>query len=158
MPNVCGTCQRCCEGWLHAKVKNKVLSPNNPCIFLNDGILKFGCSIHEERPIKPCRIFNCLWITKNMPEKFKPSISGVIPMQNIIEKQPYIFLVNAPRYPSKELVDWFIYNYENSNILYFNKKDEIVTFGSTDFIEVVMNNKEDIYKHFNALKDNYIKD
>lgn len=157
MSNVCGECQRCCEGWLHAKVKGNILSPNNPCIFLNDGILKFGCSIHAERPMKPCRTFNCLWIINDMPEKFKPSISGVIPMQNIIEKQPYVFLVNAPRYPSEELVDWFKYNYENLNILYFNKNDELVYYGSESFCNTILTNKDVIMEEHNKLKKHYIK-
>jgi len=150
----CGTCTKCCEGWLSAKIHDQVLLPNNPCKYIKNN----SCSIYDNRPIKPCRTFNCLWISKNLPEEFKPSVSGVISIQNIIEKQSYIFLVNAPKYPSKELVNWFKINYKNNNLLYFSKEDELMVFGEPNFIKTIMNNKESIYQQHNQLKNSYIKD
>lgn len=157
MLNQCGTCRVCCEGWLYAKVLGQTLSPNNPCKFLNKPDIEFGCSIHKDRPLKPCQIFNCLWITQDMPENFKPSSSGVIAMQNKIENEPYVFLVNAPNYPSEELVNWFINNKKYNNILYFEKNDNLVFLGTDNFIDLINQNKTLIIDEYNKLSMHYIK-
>lgn len=155
----CGECTKCCEGWLHAKVKGNTLSPGNPCIFLKMGPEQYGCSIYDDRPIKPCRIFNCLWVLEDMPDHLKPSVSGVIATQNKIDGHYYIFLVNAPNYPSSDLIEWCYVKYvhNDKNLVYFNKNDELVYYGSESFCNTILINKDVIMEEHNKLKKHYIK-
>lgn len=158
MSNQCGECRVCCEGWLEAKVLGQTLSPITPCKFINKDLISFGCSIHKDRPIKPCKIFNCLWITQNMPKEFKPSVTKVIPVQNVIDKIPYVFLVNAPNYASEELIDWFMQNQKNKNLVYFNKKDELIVTGSQDFLNSIENIKDSLIQQYFKLNIYYNKE
>jgi hypothetical protein len=147
----CGECTKCCEGWLSAKILNKIISPGNPCDYIKNN----SCSIYEDRPIRPCRTFNCSWILTDLPDEFYPALTGVIPMPNVIEKTKYIFLVNAPNYPSESLIKWF--TNKDYNLLYFNINDKPVYSGSISFIESIENNLDNIIKYHNELSSYYIK-
>ena len=73
----CGNCTACCEGWLHGVVRGKEMYRGKPCHFLGCN----RCTIYEERPIEPCRNFNCVWLmdqTHELPEWMKPELSKVI--------------------------------------------------------------------------------
>lgn len=152
--NQCGECTKCCEGWLSAKIHEKILSPGNSCEYIKNN----SCSIYNNRPIKPCRTFNCLWITQNMPESLKPSTIGIIVVQNIIDKIPYTFLVNAPNYPSNELLKWLAQNSNNKNLVYFNEQDEIILLGSSNFLNAIYSKKDIILDQHFKLKEYYKKD
>jgi hypothetical protein len=72
----CGTCTKCCEGYLIANIRGNPIGNGKPCIFVEIGK---GCKDYENRPQEPCKSFECGWITiDEMPEEFKPSMSGVI--------------------------------------------------------------------------------
>lgn len=155
----CQECRKCCEGWLHAKVFNNVLSPNNPCPLLNIDLNQLGCSIHNDRPIKPCRIFNCLWILDDMPESFKPNKSGVIFTRTKLDNFLYIFIINAPNYASEEIINWSIENYvkNGQNLIYFDKADNLIIYGSDEFCKSMKQNENNIKIEYNKLKEYYIK-
>jgi len=156
MSKQCGECSKCCDGWLHANIRGNVLSPGNKCIFLTNDP-NGSCSIHKDRPIKPCQIFSCIWLITDMPEHLKPSLSGVIAMNNKIDGVPYVFLVNAPNYPTDEIINWFKEKEKYSNLLYFDTDDNIVYIGETKFIEVIELHKDDIIKQHLDLAKHYIK-
>lgn len=72
----CGECTFCCEGYLRAKIQatdgtpEVRVDPWNPCIFRVQG----GCGNYENRPIYPCRDFQCEWLSHPdvFPEKMRP--------------------------------------------------------------------------------------
>jgi len=156
MVKKCGECTKCCDGWLHANIKGQVLSPGNGCMFLTINP-EGSCSIHNERPIKPCQIFSCIWLTNDMPEELKPSISGVIAMNNKVDGIPYVFLVNAPNYPNKQLVNWFKEHNRYNNLLYFDTSDNLVYFGDNKFMTSIELYKDDIIKQHMDLVKHYSK-
>ena len=151
----CLECSKCCEGWLYAKIFDNILSPTNVCNFLTDTSTN-RCSIHESRPIKPCRIFNCSWISNSSPDYFKPSLSGVIMKQELVGREPYIVLINAPNYPSQEMVEWCKINY--NNFLYFDQNDDLIIYGSDNFKNLVKDKTIDLIKDYQRLLPFYIKD
>ena len=70
----CGSCTACCQGWLASIDLD--MRPGKPCKHVCDS----GCSIYEDRPVSPCRQFECQWLQH--PDRYdddlRPDISGVI--------------------------------------------------------------------------------
>jgi len=102
----CGTCTKCCEGWLSADIKGYKMYPGKPCFFIEIGK---GCGDYENRPQVPCKNFKCGWLgIEEMPEEFKPDKSGVV-MHFVQEDEiSYFSLTKAPNDPSAELLSWAI--------------------------------------------------
>lgn len=71
----CGTCTKCCEGWLSANIKGHEMHPGKPCFFLADG----KCTDYEGRP-NTCKVYNCAWKSEpeTLPEWMRPDRTGVI--------------------------------------------------------------------------------
>ena len=86
----CGDCTACCDGWLKAEIKGDGLthhtaSPGSPCMYSSST----GCQVYESRPVSPCRVFRCEWLTNlDLPEKFKPNRSKVILKGNFVWERP----------------------------------------------------------------------
>ena len=103
----CGSCTKCCDGWLSGTVNGFDFGFINdkrvPCNFVEECS---GCTIYENRPKNPCKKYNCEWLTnKDIPENFKPSISNVI-----ITKRGYKYyeIVRAGETYNKDVKEWFI--------------------------------------------------
>jgi hypothetical protein len=109
MGNTCDTCTKCCEGWLTGNINGYDIYVGKPCLFIE---INKGCGIHNDRPEKPCRAFDCAWITmSDMPEEFKPLNSGVIMhyKKNIINKKlGFWVLTKAPNNPTEQFLSWAI--------------------------------------------------
>jgi hypothetical protein len=102
----CGTCTKCCEGWLSADIKGHKMYPGKPCFFVEIGK---GCKDYKNRPKEPCKNFTCGWIEiEDMPEKFKPEFSGVIMHSKPNNGNPYLVLSNAPSNPTEQYLSWAI--------------------------------------------------
>jgi hypothetical protein len=103
----CGTCTKCCEGWLKADIKGHKMYPGKPCVFVEIGK---GCKDYENRPKEPCKNFTCGWIQiDDMPEQFKPESSGVIMhTQNGSNGKPYLCLSKAPNNPTIQYISWAV--------------------------------------------------
>ena len=72
----CGTCTKCCEGWLPLEVLGQKVKVGSPCRFIVDG---GGCSIYDNGRPDDCVWFTCLWLDDNeVPDWIKPENSGVI--------------------------------------------------------------------------------
>ena len=128
----CGTCTKCCEGWLTANIKGHEMYPGKPCFFVEIGK---GCKDYENRPKDPCKTFSCGWILiRDMPDNFKPSISGVIMYKNSNNGNPYISLVKAPNNPTEDLLFWAksYAKFSNENILW-HIDDRRYWAGTEDF-------------------------
>ena len=117
MARECGTCTKCCEGWLPTNIKGHEVSHGKPCFFVE---INKGCSIYKDRPQDPCKRYSCTWlVNENMPEEFKPEKSGVI--MHWVIKEKFWVLVQAPNNPTSHFLSWAI-NFAMSkkeNILWF---------------------------------------
>ena len=114
----CGSCTKCCEGWLAADIKGHNMYPGKPCFFVE---IDKGCTIYKDRPKDPCVEFSCGWKEiEDMPDEFKPEKSGVI----VVSKNRlngYIVLTKAPNNPTPQLLSWAIIyaKSKNKNILWY---------------------------------------
>ena len=71
----CNSCTKCCDGWLAGNIYGHDMYTGKPCHFVKSD----GCSIYNERPQNPCRIFKCEWlINLDIPEWLHPKKSEVI--------------------------------------------------------------------------------
>jgi hypothetical protein len=102
----CGTCTKCCEGWLSADIRGYSMFPGKPCFFVEQGI---GCKDYANRPKDPCIDFSCGWKeVMDMPEHFKPETSGVIVKWSNEGDTRFISIIRAPLDPNAELLSWVI--------------------------------------------------
>ena len=56
----CGSCTKCCEGWLSGEALGHKFYPGKPCHFIAIGK---GCSVYAKRPQEPCVSYKCGWIS-----------------------------------------------------------------------------------------------
>ena len=132
----CGTCTKCCEGWLFANIRGHRMFPGKPCFFVEQGV---GCRDYANRPKNPCISFSCGWKEiAEMPEKFKPEKSGVI-VQLIKENNiELIVITEAPLEPSIEMLSWMIeYVKLNKLNLLWSIKDKHYWLGSDEFSKLM---------------------
>lgn len=94
MTRTCGTCTKCCDGWLSVEVYGNKVNVGNPCIFKKEGC---GCSIYQNRPIT-CQEFLCGWLRDDgtlFEEWMKPEIVNFILVYYKIEELSWYKLVQA---------------------------------------------------------------
>jgi hypothetical protein len=102
-----------------------------------------GCIDYENRPNTPCRTFSCGWINIiDMPDEFKPNVSGVIMHYKVKDNIGRWSIVNAPNNPSQEYLDWakhFILS-KNQNLIW--RIDNVIHWeGSPEFCEYMEKEK-----------------
>ena len=99
----CGPCTACCEGWLEAEQVE--ISPGMPCKLLSER----GCSIYDERPEDPCRVFKCGWLSlpDEFPESMRPDLIGTIIIKGpTVDKWETIALVPAGESVPADVLRW----------------------------------------------------
>jgi len=129
----CGSCTKCCEGYLSGNIKGHVMDLGKPCFFVEIGK---GCTIYNDRPYDPCKKFLCTWITlKDMPEEFKPEKTGVIFCWRSTEKNlQYLQIHRAPNNPSPQVLTWaFMYVVQNGVNLLWDVDNRFYYFGNDIF-------------------------
>lgn len=70
----CGDCTACCTA---LRIDELNAPAYTPCQHLGDK----GCSIYEDRPHHPCRVFTCAWLQGHMGEDERPDKAGGIVWQ-----------------------------------------------------------------------------
>jgi hypothetical protein len=85
MQRQCQSCAACCDGWVQIKVKGYEAYSGKPCPHSTGS----GCDDYENRPVDPCRTFECAWVKSGsfLPDHFKPSESGVLVIDHILKWQ-----------------------------------------------------------------------
>jgi hypothetical protein len=117
MDRTCGTCTKCCEGYLYGEVRGLKFYPGMPCHFKGDGC----CTIYPDRPKKQCQDFNCLWLTDDrLPSWMKPDKSDVILVKVQTDRHEFV-----EAYEAGSKIDSTILNrllqyamHHNLNLLY----------------------------------------
>lgn len=59
----CQPCTACCDGWVSMAIGEAEVYPGHPCPHSTGE----GCDDYANRPIDPCRNFNCGWIVPDSP-------------------------------------------------------------------------------------------
>ena len=101
----CGTCTKCCEGYLSGEALGITFYSGKPCHFVAIGK---GCSVYAKRPLEPCVSYKCGWLTNaDIPEWMKPSdIDAIIDFRQI-KNHTYINLKEAGNPMQSRVLNWF---------------------------------------------------
>ncbi len=98
----CGSCTKCCEGWLVGDAYGFSFGNGLSCTFFNK-----GCSIYPNHPQHPCKEFECQWISDiSLPEWLKPEISGVIITKKGLEIFDYLMVIPAENKLNEKVYQW----------------------------------------------------
>ncbi len=98
----CEGCTKCCEGWLSGTAYGYDFSPYKKCAFL-----KNGCSIYEQRPIDPCKTFECQWKSNRIfPDWLKPDKSHVIILKRHLDIFDFYMFFSTGKKIEKNVHDW----------------------------------------------------
>jgi hypothetical protein len=112
----CGTCTKCCEGWLTTNVLGNSLYPGKPCHFISVGK---GCTVYSQRPKDPCAVFKCGWLDNpELPEWFKPEQINAIIKFDKINGIPRMVAIEAGETLQSRVLTWLI-QYAITNHLNF---------------------------------------
>lgn len=141
----CGTCTKCCEGWLTATIDGYQMYPGQACYFLEQGV---GCKRYETRPVYPCKKFVCTWLDmKDIPDKWKPENCGVIMKSGNIHDFVFIQFIEAPNSPSKEMILWAkeFFKKKKINFLYYDSTG-VHPIGDRYFVRAIRDHKKQFEK------------
>ena len=128
----CGTCTKCCEGWLSANILGEWMQPGIPCQFAQRGK---GCAIYENRPKDPCVGYSCLWLKDtSIPEWLKPELTNVIIDEHFVGDIPYIRATEAGATIGSDVLTWLIkYAKVNNKNLYWEVSGGKHWIGTREF-------------------------
>jgi len=131
----CGTCTKCCEGYVSASVRGIPFFKGNPCHFVSIGK---GCSIYEDRPKQPCKSYSCFWLkSEDVPEWMKPSeINAMISERYTKNNIYFLELIEAGETLRADVLSWLI-NYCNKNDfnLFWEVNGKKNYMGSDEFLK-----------------------
>ncbi len=85
LKKTCQPCTACCDGWVQINVQGLEAYPGKPCPHSTGS----GCDDYENRPVDPCRKFECAWVKEGsvLPDDFRPSECGALVIDNILQWQ-----------------------------------------------------------------------
>tara|TARA_B110000503_G_scaffold34546_1_gene56286 strand:+ start:3366 stop:3791 length:426 start_codon:yes stop_codon:yes gene_type:complete len=131
----CGTCTKCCEGYLSGKVNGKEFYKGRPCFYVS---INKGCNIYEKRPNDPCKVYSCFWKDYDvLPYWMKPSEVHVIcsfKSTSTIKKMLYLEVREAGEILSDEVLNWVKeYSFNNGINLQYQKEGNWYRCGSVEF-------------------------
>ena len=130
----CGTCTKCCEGYVSGSVRGIPFFKGSPCHFVSIGK---GCSIYEDRPKQPCKSYSCFWLNnEDLPEWLKPSeVNAMISERYTKNNIHFLELIEAGETLRSDVLSWLI-NYCNKNDfnLFWEVNGKKNYMGSDDFL------------------------
>ena len=133
MTRSCGTCAKCCEGWLSGEAYGHKFFKGRPCFFLNK-----TCSIYDTRPESPCRTYKCGWLDElHFPEWMKPDLVNVIINRASFKEIKYYALVESGSLLDVKVLSWMIQWVlnNNQNLMYYIEGG-MNRIGSKEFLEM----------------------
>lgn len=129
----CGTCTKCCDGWLSGEVRGHSMYPGKPCFFVTIGV---GCNDYENRPENPCKDFRCVWLVDDeIPESKRPDLSNIVVTYAELDGIYYTRLVSAGDKLDKDSLDWYISFYKDRSAnIWFDSNGTNYVIGTEEFI------------------------
>lgn len=128
----CGTCTKCCEGYLVGEALGHNFYQGKPCHFLSIGK---GCTVYAKRPQDPCVVFKCSWLSNaDIPEWMKPSDIDTILSEREFKGVKYLQAVEAGSVLDSKVLTWLIeYALSNSINLLWTVEGGAHWVGKPDF-------------------------
>lgn len=123
----CDGCTRCCEGVLKTQVFGYDIGPGHGgCKFLGPK----GCTVYDQRPIDPCRIFQCAWKENSrIPEFMKPDLSNVILMLRYLDTMPFYRMVKCVDNIEDSVYKWAEeFSQQGHNIIAYDKYGKLLIY------------------------------
>jgi len=139
MSRECGTCTKCCEGYLTGSVKGRDFYGGRPCHFV---VIGRGCSTYDDRPKNPCITYNCAWLLNSeFPEWLKPEQSGVIIDWRTVNGIKYLNVTEAGGKLTTSMLSWLIVYIMNiRGNLKWIIDNGAHWIGNSDFLEAMKKN------------------
>lgn len=108
MARECGSCSKCCEGWLGANIHGRQMYKGNPCFFIDKE--HSNCSIYNNRP-PLCQGFLCAWMMEEdlFPNWMKPNVINQIILRKVFPEYICYELVEAGEKVSVEVLNYLIH-------------------------------------------------
>ena len=128
----CGTCTRCCDGWLEGEVRGHRMFPGQRCHFVADA----GCTIYAQRPQSPCRGFVCGWMQpeSDLPDDWRPDRIGVIVIDTHWRGAPAKIIVSAGNDPGETVLEGLRAQAQATRAPFFyEQRGERFGYGPPDF-------------------------
>lgn len=136
----CGSCTECCRGWLTGEAHGHQFYPGQPCHFVGER----GCSIYQDRPENPCKVFECEWLrNKEIPEWMKPDKCKVLmTTRNWSYKGDprgvYLDVYEAGLQMDSRVLAWLFAFYLNTGVpMRVQVAGSFRRYGNVEFLEVV---------------------
>ena len=138
----CGECTKCCEGWLSGVVHGHQMSRGCRCHYLES-----SCKIYEDRPVEPCRNYNCVWLMdEEFPGWMKPNISGVIiskrknvfPTSSGMKSIEYCESIETSEKISSDVLNWIVqWSAKNKKNIAYEVNGGINFLGDEEFLSAM---------------------
>lgn len=113
----CGSCGKCCEGWLTGEAHGHPFWPGRQCHFRS----KDGCTIYAKRPANPCKSFKCMWLEHDsIPTWMKPDEINAILVWRTAGEHGYMSIHEAGGKLQAEVLSWAVHHAlaNNLNLVY----------------------------------------
>lgn len=136
MKRECGTCTKCCEGWLNGEALGHKFYLGRPCHFVAIGK---GCTAYAKRPKEPCVVYKCAWLSdERIPEWFKPNDINAIIDWHKVENITYLRINETGSRLDSRVLSWAIQFALNNKInLYWKIDGGENWFGESEFVEAM---------------------
>jgi hypothetical protein len=141
----CGTCTKCCEGYLTGEALGHTFFLGKPCHFVAIGK---GCTVYAKRPKEPCVTYKCGWLTnEDIPEWMKPDAVNIIIDIRNIEGHSYLNLREAGSNLSASVLNWFIqYVLKNQLNAVWQVNGGENWMGSATFVKIIESHQKEQIK------------
>lgn len=105
----CGGCTACCEGWLSGEAHGRKFFRGMPCYYKGSN----GCSIYEDRPEMPCKVYRCAWLANPdlFPEWMKPTESKVLMTAKEHQGHTYLHMLEMDQRMDPRVLSWAFTEY-----------------------------------------------
>lgn len=141
----CGTCTKCCEGYLTGEALGKTFYPGKPCHFV---VIGKGCSIYAKRPKEPCVSYKCQWlINEDIPLWMKPSdIDAIIDVRKL-NGVPFLNVKETGAPMQAKVLSWvFQYILEKGLNAIWEVNGGLNWAGSPEFVKLVEERNNNLNK------------
>ena len=143
-PRHCQPCTACCDGWVRMVIYGAEVYPGSPCPHSTGS----GCKIYEDRPVDPCRNFECGWVKANspLPDWLRPDLAKamMIPDARRWQGRPVDVIVPVGRKIPPRALNWFkqfaeqhmrpmIYLEQDEGGKDYAKDQNVVAYGPPEF-------------------------
>jgi hypothetical protein len=134
----CGTCTKCCEGWLEGEALGHTFGKGIPCPIVTIGK---GCNSYALRPKEPCVNYKCGWLAnKEIPEWLKPSEINAIINYAVTDGIHFIRIIEAGEVlSSKVLTSLLLYALSKQANLAWSVNGELSWIGTPEFNQMMLN-------------------